>query len=111
MNGHAPPWKVTDTACVRYAFARRWIAAHVDYDSIGDDVLARVDSTLTALQWRANIREIGQYGRELWRGTKRLGGGLWWVIDPPPLHRPNALPRVLWVGHGVPSSSVWLPRQ
>lgn len=106
-----PPWDVSDSACVRYAYARRWIAAGVDYDSMSDALITRVDSALAELQRHVGLRAVGQYGRELWRGSKRLGGGLWWVVDPPALHAAaTTLARVLWVGHGTPPSSVWLPR-
>jgi hypothetical protein len=114
MTGHPPPWHITDSACVAYAHARRWVRPGTKYDddAFTDEILDRVVSTLESLWKHANLREVGAYGRELWRGTKRLGGGLYWVIDPPPLHTSGRLPRVLWVGQSAPTSRprVWTPR-
>lgn len=102
-----PPWHLTRTALVTYAFARRWTRSRDEADQ-REDLLDRAEEDLTRLQTGAGFRESDRYGRELWRSPKRTGGGLRWVIDPR-MKAPD-LPQVIWVGFGAPPNGTWAPR-
>lgn len=102
-----PPWHVTHTAIIEYAFARRWVRSR-DEAERDEDVLDRALDALEAAQAAAGYRDSDRYGRELWRSPKRTGGGLRWIIDPRVSH--GERPQVIWVGMGAPPARCWAPR-
>lgn len=93
-----PPWYITDHAITCYLHARGWPDNEANAH--------RAELELEQLSAAATYRSADTMGRELWRSPKRRGAGLRWVVDPR-RYAGSPLPRVAWVGHGRPPTTLF----
>jgi hypothetical protein len=76
------------------------------YEAMPEEVLRRAQAALEDAQTRVNFKRRDQFGHEEWRDSRRVGSGMRFVIDPHVDTQRGELPKVIWIGQGVPPERV-----